>query len=168
MAFLDPSQPRGAVLSDDRAYRYSLWRAREDHFSQRGLVAFIGLNPSTADETEDDPTIRRCLGFSQRWGHCGFVMLNLFAVRATCPKVMKRHPKPVGPVNDAAIRAVVCACERVVCCWGAHGSHLGRDNVVLNLLRGLTMALWCFGITKGGQPRHPLYLPKDCEIVEMK
>lgn len=168
MRFLDQFQAQGGIFSEDRAYRYALWRLHEDLSQEHGLVAFIGLNPSTADETSDDPTIRRCIGFSRRWGYRGFVMLNLFAVRATSPKVMKHHPQPVGPANDDAIREIVSKCETVVCCWGAHGSHLGRDEAVRELLRVPGIPLWCLGTTKGGQPRHPLYLPGNCEIVRLK
>jgi len=86
----------GATFSTDRVYRYALWRVWD-----AALPSFvvIGLNPSTADETENDPTIRRCIGFAKREGCGGLVMLNLFAVRATDPRVMMAHPEPIGPDN---------------------------------------------------------------------
>jgi hypothetical protein len=127
------------------------------------MVAFIGLNPSTADETEDDPTIRRCIGFAKRWGFDGMCMLNLFALRATDPNEMKRHPDPVGPDNDECLRRGVHLFSKTVACWGVHGSHRNRHYGILGLF-GLAQ-LWHLGLTQAKQPKHPLYLRSDTNLV---
>ena len=89
---------RQTIFSPCRRYRYTLWRAW-DMFNP-GYVMFIGLNPSTADEVQDDPTIRRCIGYAKEWGYGAFCMTNIFAFRATDPRVMKAQADPVGPEND--------------------------------------------------------------------
>jgi hypothetical protein len=157
----------GARFSDDRRYRYVLWRAWKAWSDARALVV-IGLNPSTADERIDDPTIRRCLGFARREGCGQLVMLNLFALRATDPRVMQADAEPVGPRNDATIRCwagidAIAGGPRplVVAAWGVHGAHRDRALTV----RLLTPRLWCFGVTKDGHPRHPLYLRGDAPLV---
>ena len=121
----------------------------------------MGLNPSTADETQDDPTIRRCQGFARDWGYGGLVMANLFAFRATDPAVMKQAADPVGPDNDEHLLQLASTCPLVVAAWGTHGQHLGRDHQV----RELTPNLHCLRLTKEGYPGHPLYLPKSLTPV---
>lgn len=121
-------------------------------------LVFIGLNPSTADENKDDPTIRRCIGFAKRFGFDGVVMLNLFAFRATLPEVMKAAPNPVGPHNDAVIKSYLG--NTFIAAWGVHGSFLGRDREVSAMIP----ELFCLGTTKEGHPRHPLYLKNDAEL----
>jgi hypothetical protein len=155
---------KGAHFSPDRQYRYALWRDWSSWSNMRTLVV-IGLNPSTADESEDDPTIRRCIAFAKR-EQCGrLVMLNLFALRATDPRVMKAHDEPVGFENDAVIRHWTRDeydwSNIVVAAWGVHGVHMGRSLTV----RLLTPQLYCFGVTKDGHPRHPLYLRNDTPLV---
>lgn len=151
----------GAYFSECRKFRYSLWRRWHlllDAPDTSGLCCFIGLNPSTADETEDDPTIRRCIGFAKDWGYNGLVMLNIFAYRATDPKEMKAFPAPVGPLNNLAICEVTQSVGKTIIAWGCHGDHLDRDLDVRKLLSD--RKFMCLGITKDGQPKHPLYLPK--------
>ena len=117
---------------------------------------FVGLNPSTADETQDDPTIRRCIAFAKAWGYGGVCMTNLFAYRATLPEVMKATSDPVGPDNDEYLRALAADAGVVVAAWGANGTHKGRDAEVRKLLP----ELHCLALTKDGHPGHPLYLRK--------
>src|SRR5207249_5914720 len=93
---------RQTILSPCRQYRYVLWREWDK--TNASYVLFVGLNPSTADETEDDPTIRRCMNYAKRWGYGALCMVNLFAYRATDPDAMKAHPQPVGTENDYWIR----------------------------------------------------------------
>jgi hypothetical protein len=159
----DATVRKGASFSPDRQYRYALWREWSES-NARNLVV-IGLNPSTADEREDDPTIRRCVAFAKREDCGGLVMLNLFALRATDPRVMKAHPEPIGAENDDAIRhwtrPATGYSPLVVAAWGVHGSHLDRAMTV----RLLTPRLRCFGVTKDGHPRHPLYLRADAPLV---
>jgi hypothetical protein len=162
----------GATFSPCRTWRYCLWRRWRDHGifdiadtrvgdDNQDVVAFIGLNPSTADESEDDPTIRRCIGFAKSWGFGGIAMLNLFAFRATDPKDMKAAIEPVGPWNDEAIRRVTRTCRSTICCWGAHGSYRYRDAHVRSLL--YRKSCYCLGRTNAGHPKHPLYLKADTE-----
>lgn len=132
-------------------YRYEL---RRQWSPELPTVAFIGLNPSTADAMQDDPTIRRCVGYAKAWGYGQLIMLNLFAYRATDPLAMKSADDPIGPENDETLRRVAAQAAVVVAAWGNHGSHLGRGAAVRNLV-----PLHYLRLTKSGQPAHPLYLP---------
>lgn len=142
---------RGAQFSPCRTWRYALWRTWSDG---DGHVMFIGLNPSTADETNDDPTVRRCIGFARAWGYGGIYMLNLFAFRATDPRSMKAAPAPIGPENNRFLRMYYEEAGIAIAAWGAHGAFMRRDELVALLLP----QLHCLGTTKDGHPRHPLYL----------
>jgi hypothetical protein len=120
------------------------------------------LNPSTADEKEDDPTIRRCVNFAKRLGYGGAHMLNLFAYRATDPQEMKKAVDPVGPYNDRITKLYIADRHNdFVAAWGIHGSYMGRDKVVAAMIPELL----CFGVTKEGHPRHPLYLRNDTGLI---
>ena len=143
-----------AKYSPCKGYRYTLTRKWD---AERPTIAFIGLNPSTATETHDDPTLRRCVNYARAWGAGGLVMLNLFAYRATDPREMKHHDAPVGDKNDQAIKQTCNKAFAVVAAWGNHGPHLGRSEAVLNMLQGVH--LFCLGTTKENQPVHPLYQP---------
>lgn len=153
---------RRTIFSPCRRYRYTLWR--EWDLTNSGYAMFIGLNPSTADETRDDPTIRRCIDFSKQWGFGALCMTNLFAFRATKPKDMMAHPMPVGPENDNYL--VQCARDAgvIVAAWGNNGRLMGRDEEVLKIVDVVD----CFGLTKEGCPSHPLYLSKDCKLVPLE
>jgi hypothetical protein len=161
----------GASFSLDRVYRWRLWRVWSE--AQRTTLVVIGLNPSTADEREDDPTIRRCVGFAKREGCSSLVMLNLFAYRTTSPHELHRvgllGHDPVGPFNDPAI---VEACTLpdviVVAAWGNHGSMRARDQQVRALLMKHGVPLRCFGLTGEQSPRHPLYLPGAQPLVDLQ
>lgn len=145
------SEP-SAILSPCRTYRYTLTRQWS---GGAGTINFIGLNPSTADETQDDPTIRRCTGFAKSWGFARFVMLNLFAFRATDPKEMMRAADPVGPDNNAHIARHV-AINDTVAAWGNGGWYRGRGPFIHDIYPQLMM----LRLTGSGHPAHPLYLPK--------
>lgn len=121
---------------------------------------FIGLNPSTADETLDDPTIRRCVGFAQDWGYGALCMTNLFAWRATQPNDMKRESNPVGQDNDSWLLKLSSKAGIVIAAWGTHGCHMHRDLTVKQLLGNVGVKLHHLGLSKDGFPKHPLYLPK--------
>jgi hypothetical protein len=146
-----------AIFSRCRTWRYSLVRQWDPTVQ---TVVFVGLNPSTADETVDDPTIRRCIRFAREWGYGGLVMCNLFAYRATDPKDMKAAEDPVGPENDDYLRSCAQRAGLVVAAWGAHGGHLGRAQQVVDA--GLLGNFTVLGLTKDGHPRHPLYMRADC------
>lgn len=146
-----------ATLSADRRYRYTLTR----RWALSGeTVAFIMLNPSTADETADDPTVRRCRGFAAAWG-CGAVLvLNLFALRATDPgELWKPYAAPVGPDNDAEILAALEQHDvrLVVAAWGAWKAKRFRERE-REFLEAFPRPLYVLALTKDGHPRHPLYL----------
>lgn len=134
-------------------YRYRLWRRWR---ASGPVVAFVMLNPSTADAERDDPTIRRCTGFARAWGFAAMTVVNLFALRATDPARLRRARDPVGPDNDRHIAAAAAGSDAVVLAWGNHGALGGRDRAVLDLLAGSRPS--CLGVTGSGQPRHPLYL----------
>lgn len=145
-----------ATISECGKYRYSLVRDWSDGAPTK-TVAFVGLNPSTADATLDDPTIRRCIGFAKAWGYNQLLMVNLFAFRATEPADMKAAEDPVGPKNLHALSCIDAAADLVVVAWGAHGGFLGQDQVALGYLDNPHH----LGLTKDGHPRHPLYLKGD-------
>lgn len=148
------------VMSDCRLYRYTWW---PDDFCDQTpgrYVQFIGLNPSTADESTRDPTVRRCIQFTRDWGFTGLCMTNLFAYRATDPKVMKQALDPDGPENNYWLELIGAGAGKIVAAWGNHGSHRGRDYAVRSLLRGKLEAL---KVTKAGMPSHPLYLKADTQ-----
>lgn len=141
-----------AKLSDCRTYRYALWRIWDE---SKPYAMFIGLNPSTADETEDDPTIRRCVAFARDWGYGGLCMANLFAFRATNPGDMMQAQDPVGPDNDEWLKKLSCDAGVVVAAWGNGGSYLGRSQKVLFDFPNLM----CLKQNQSGEPVHPLYQP---------
>lgn len=146
-----------AVFSECRQYRYELWRWWD---KSKSFVMFIGLNPSTADETNNDPTITRCIGFAQKWGYGGLCMTNLFAFRATKPKVMKSNPNPIGPDNDEHLIMVSDKAGIIIAGWGTHGNHRNRDKEVMAFIPDT----YCLGITKHGYPCHPLFLRRDTKL----
>ena len=155
-----------ATFSECRQYRYALFRSWANADVQPGHTAvFIGLNPSTADETQDDPTIRRCIGFAKRWGYDTLIMLNLFAWRSTDPAGLRATADPVGKLTDTWIKALTKDAGVIVAAWGTHGSLHGRDRAVLDLLARNGRVVQSLGLTKGGHPRHPLYLPADAPLV---
>lgn len=145
-----------AVYSDCETYRYSLSRLW-DGSARR--VNFVMLNPSTATELQNDPTIERCERRARTLGYGGFIATNIFAIRETDPKAMRRASAPNGPGNDDAIRDAALWADDIVAAWGAHGEHLDRGAAVAAQLAGLGRPLFHMGLTKAGHPRHPLYLP---------
>lgn len=151
----------GATISECGVYRYRLWRKWGDGKS----VCWIMLNPSTADGSKDDPTIRRCIGFAKDWGYAGIVVVNLFAFRATNPQELREVSDPVGPENDNTIIEVAKSSQLVVAAWGVWGDILGREKRVVEMLRNRGVRLMCLCETKGGHPRHPLYFPKAANPV---
>jgi hypothetical protein len=150
----------GATFDPNRIYRYRLWR---EWSPLKPTVAFLMLNPSTADEHVLDPTLRRCLGFAQVWGYGRMEIINLFALRATNPKQLYTHPYPEGPENDSWISLVASRAEQVVCGWGTHGEYRDRATCVALQLIENGVPMFCLGTTKGGMPKHPLYLSNKSE-----
>lgn len=141
-----------AKFSDCRKYRYSLWREWD---ASKGYVMFIGLNPSTADETLDDPTIRRCMAFARAWGYGALCMTNLFAYRSTDPYEMQEIAFPIGADNNMVLLELAADAAIVVAAWGVHGTHRGRNEEVKRIIP----CLHYLRLTKDNHPGHPLYLP---------
>lgn len=149
----------GAGFSPSREYRYILWR----RWSEGGKVLFIGLNPSTANEQSDDPTVRRCVGFANDWGYAGIYLVNLFALVTSDPKLLATHHEPIGRGNDLVIKVLRRRADigLVIAAWGNEAlKYPQRWQKVVELLRPVC----CMGLTGSGQPRHPLYLPKNTEV----
>lgn len=159
---------RTAEFSPDRRYRYSLtrrWDHGTDHIAPRPPLIIIGLNPSTADESRDDPTIRRCWNFALREGCGALIMLNLFGFRATNPAKLYEADDPVGPDNDSVVHRIVFQ-ERqatIVAAWGAHADRVSPTRA--RYFAEHVPNLRCFGVTMYGAPRHPLYLAGDTPLV---
>ncbi len=144
-----------ATISACGRYRYRLERRWAGKPGDRDAVAFVGLNPSTADAETDDPTLRRCVGFARDWGFPAVVLVNVFALRATDPRVLSGAVDPVGPENDGVLRAVLSNAPMAVAAWGARAPE-GRVATVA-ALRGD----WrCVRVLAGGAPGHPLYVPR--------
>ena len=171
MTVITAGRAGGAVISEDGRYRYALNRRWD---LQRPVMPWIGLNPSTADADTDDHTIRRMRFYAERDGYGGLCVLNLYALRATDPAVLRGHPDPVGPGNDAWLAGLtedmgvshavyVNPLRPVMLAWGAHPLAAARVPAVLELLAGLPLA--CLGTTKSGAPRHPARLSNDVPVV---
>jgi hypothetical protein len=146
----------GAVFSPCYRYRYVLTREWE---RGEGNVNFIMLNPSTADASVDDPTIRRCIGFAQRWGYRTLTVTNLYGLRATDPRELRRADDPIGPCNGEELANQARLASLVVCAWGNHG--LSRGELVRRVLQATLspfIRVSHLGLTHAGAPRHPLYL----------
>jgi hypothetical protein len=150
-----------AVYSDCEAYRYLLTRV----WGSGPKALFVMLNPSTATEVQNDPTVERCETRARRLGFGAFRVTNIFAFRATDPKVMRATADPVGPGNDDAIRHSVDWADTVVCAWGNHGLHRDRGVAVEALLRETGVRLFHLGLTGQRQPRHPLYIGYDRQLA---
>ncbi len=176
---------RETIFSPCRKYRYTLWRQWAKHVGDIRELPFdgelkppghsdwipspylmvIGLNPSTADETKDDPTIRRCIDFAKRWGFGALCMTNLFAWRDTDPEQMKKAPIPVGEQNHHYILSVASGAGLVLAAWGKHGRFLNQDLNVGNWLNGIGVKLHCLRQNKDGSPQHPLYVPAATQPI---
>lgn len=153
---------KGAIIDETGKYRYQLWRIWDE---SKQIVVFIMLNPSTADADEDDPTIRRCIGFAKSWGYGGIKVVNLFAYRATNPKELTKVIDPVGIENNKYIAITIEEAGIVVAAWGTKGNYLSRQSHLREL--GLLPDLHYLGLTKDGHPKHPLYLKADLKPRKM-
>lgn len=147
-----------AVYSDCLQFRYGLTRVWEPKGQK---VAFIMLNPSTATEVQNDPTVERCERRARAMGFGAFQVANIFAFRATDPKNMRQAADPIGPDNNAAILAAAAWADQVICAWGTHGAHLNRGQDVQDMLLARGHGLHHLGLTQSGAPKHPLYIGYD-------
>ena len=150
-----------AFFSKDRKHRYALWRVWNNKLPK---VLFIGLNPSTADEVKDDPTIRRCINYAKDWGYGGYIMGNIFAYRSTDPKNLKITNNPIGIDNNSWLIKLHSEASLTIGAWGNHGKYLDRGREVINLIDDL----YCLKVTKEGHPSHPLYLPGNLKPIIFK
>ena len=167
----------GAHLSACRTYRYALWRTWDEG---EGRVMFVGLNPSTADETQNDNTIIRCINFAKSWGFGGIYMLNLFAFRSKIPKLLSTSGDPIGPENDQCLEMYAGRASRLICAWGARVNTVKfireRAQQVHALLeRSIgpnthreAISLECLQLTPSGAPQHPLFVPGDVKPILYK
>lgn len=169
---------RGATFSACRKYRYRLWEIWD---RSNPIVLYIMLNPSTADEVKNDPTVERCSRRAQMWGYGGFRIANIFALRSTNPRALYAAESPVSEppvslngvtvaaphVNDTYIRTQAMGSNLVICGWGAHGVHLGRGALVLQKLRESGIKPHALRMTKSGQPGHPLYIEYNVQPFEI-
>ena len=151
-----------AIISDCGKFRYRLAR----RWGDGPALVFVMLNPSTADASKDDPTIRRCLGFARSHEFNAIEVVNLFAYRATDPKDLKRAGYPVGPDNDQHIAEVAQAAGAVCLAWGANAQDLERPQIVLPLLRSLGVQPKCLAITSKGHPQHPLMARGSLRMID--
>lgn len=155
----------------DGPYRYRLWRCWKSSYVTGDiprLVCWIMLNPSTADAKILDPTVRKCVGFSKRWGFDGLDVVNIFALKSTDPKALYTHDNPIGAWNDRAILQAVARASRVIVAFGHHGALHDRGRAVQRLLNAQApdKTLLCLGTTQDGWPKHPLYPPYTTPLVE--
>ena len=150
-------------------YRYKLTRHHAPDESHNGKICWVMLNPSTADESKDDPTIRKVMGFSWNAGYSDIVVVNLFAARATEPRDLMYFADPVGVGNDIVVGEEMTTADAVVFAWGAwYGSRVNRIATppdVMGIAKHYCIKPLCLGLTSAGHPNHPLMLPWTTQFV---
>ena len=161
---------RGASISDCGRFRYHLWREWD---TDKRRLPYIMLNPSTADGSEDDPTIRKCIGFAERLGFGGIDVFNLYAFRATKPRDLKNHGYQVGPDADRIMTARLAEMglqDRgfVICAWGANARGLSRPGALMSHLSLAGVRLRALRLLDDGTPEHPLMLPYSCTPIPLR
>ena len=150
----------GAWFSSCERYRYLLWR----RWGAGPACNFVMLNPSTADEVENDPTVERCERRAREWRYAGLYVTNIFAWRSTDPAYLKAALDPVGPENDTVLIDTAKASKLVICAWGSHGKLVGRSKIVRAILSGIPLQALRIS-PKTGEPWHPLYLPYSLKPI---
>lgn len=158
----------GATFSEGRLYRYCLWR----RWAAGPIICFVGLNPSTANETRNDRTVTRCSNFAKGWTHTdrrrygGMLMINLFAFVSTEPTGLRQAEEPIGPLNDAVLDRAPNLCDSIVCCWGNNGVYRGRgDQIRDRIFETCTRPIYNLGLTEKGEPKHASRLREDTQPV---
>lgn len=147
--------PSTAVYSDCERYRYALTRTWDP---QGKRVLFVMLNPSKATEVQNDPTVERCERRARALGFGAFQVTNIFAWRDTDPFQMRKARDPIGPENDATIRAGAEWADQIIAAWGTHGAHLDRGPQMADILHATQKPIYTLGLSKHGHPKHPLYI----------
>ena len=145
----------GAVFSPCKTYRYRLWRTWD---ATKKPIVFMMLNPSIADENQNDPTVERCQRRAMSLGFGQLQVVNIFSLISTDPRGLYTCDDPVGPENNAAIQEAVKGADTVVCAWGTHGGHVDRAREVVGLLKVAGVNPQCLGLNSDGSPKHPLYV----------
>ncbi|MGB0959143.1 MAG: DUF1643 domain-containing protein [Halocynthiibacter sp.] len=154
-----------AFYSDCEKYRYALTRIWNDG---QPRVHFLMLNPSTATEIQNDPTVERCERRARTLGFGGVCVTNIFAWRDTDPRKMRKATDPIGPENDVEILKACDWADQTVCAWGTHGAHLDRGPQVEATLRAAKTPLYHLGLSKEGHPKHPLYISYKITPISWK
>lgn len=149
----------GAEFSSCGKYRYALWRIWD---KSKPLLMYIGLNPSTANQNSDDPTIRRVKNFTHKFGYGGFYMMNLYAFITPYPEELQTESDPIGE-NDNWLELIAIKCDKVVFCWGSFKGIRQRALAVSDKFYGCALS-----VNADGSPGHPLYLPKSSELIEYR
>ncbi|MEM6869286.1 MAG: DUF1643 domain-containing protein [Cyanobacteria bacterium P01_C01_bin.121] len=152
---------RTAIFDRTGLYRYQLGRRWQ---AQGRAVTFVMLNPSRADDSDDDPTLRACIQFAQRWDYAALSVVNLFGYRTPHPSELKTATDPIGAENDRYVMESVSAADKVVLAWGNEGGLLGRDHAILSQLTPYKEKLYCLHRNRSGHPRHPLYVPRSTSL----
>jgi hypothetical protein len=148
-----------AAFSPDRVYRYALWRTWDD---TKPKVMFVGLNPSTADETNNDNTVNACVRHATNWGYGGFVIGNLFAFCDTDQKFIWQVPNPIGPENDAWLKRLAKQSDKIIAAWSNDGWRDKRGEIVCKMFP----EIYCLRRNKSGEPHHPLYIKTPSQPVK--
>jgi len=152
-----------ADFSSCMKYRWSLKRDLRNINSGNKTMNFIMLNPSTANEEFNDPTVARCENRTIDMGYSYMIVTNIFAYRATDPDDMKAQSDPVGELNDKTISDSASESDYIICAWGNHGNFMNRGAGVKKILDDINKPLYYLKMNGSGQPSHPLYLRKDIE-----
>ena len=155
------NQFSGAIFDAHRNYRFILWR----YWNDNPRILFIGLNPSTADEAQNDPTIRRCISFSQLWNYGGMYFCNLFGYISTDPKSLSKTDS-IHPANIHAIQTASSLTILTVAAWGDGIEIVDNGRAIAQHLKELISPSKCFGLTQKGNPKHPLYLPGVSQLLD--
>jgi len=162
---------RWAVFSPCLKYRYALWYCLQEpnlfgEEEEENAIAFLMLNPSTADENKSDPTVTRCQNHARRLGYNALYVLNLFAYRATDPKDMYAANEPIGVENDKFIDSICEGVDEVVLAFGNHGEYRDRWKIV-ERLKGKTNLKY-LELNQSGMPKHPLYVASETDLKDWK
>lgn len=155
----------GARFSEDKKYRFSLWRVWNEF---KPLLHFVMLNPSTADEINNDPTIERCQRRAIKMGYGGLIVTNIFAYRSTDPEELKKVNDPIGFCNDSHIVDASRLAKDTICGWGKHGEYMDRGARVLDFLKVVGIKVKVLKVNKGGTPTHPLYISYNVKPKDLK
>lgn len=156
---------KGAYISSCKKYRYQLYRSWDP---KKKLCSFIMLNPSTADDKIDDPTIRRCIGYAKKFGFGSMYVINLFAYRTPNKNILKEINDPIGPENDKIVEEIANKSDIIILAQGNDGKYKNRSKEILNKLSKNRYKIYCLKLSKLNEPCHPLYLRYDIPLTLLK